>query len=524
MNDRPEGTMDDGPDAVERLGETSLSGWVYTLAAAATLLHFLFNGRYGYFRDELYYAACGEHLAWGYVDHAPLIALIARLTRALLGDSLFALRFFPALAAAAKVYLAGWMAREFSGGRFAQFLAALTVLLAPIYLTFDNLLTMNAFEPVFWMTCAAILLRILNHGSGKLWLWFGLVAGIGTLNKHSMLFFASGIFAGLWLTAERREFARKWVWLGGALAWLVLLPNPLWEMRNGWPTIVMLHTVIGTKYARVTPWEYLWQQSLLTHPLTVLIWLAGLWHLLRDPAGRKYAALGWAYLVVLAELIVLHGKIYYLAPAYAMLLAAGAVWIELRILPRAGRWLKPAIVAPLAAGGLVAAPLAMPILPVEMAVKYSRFWDVDAVRVENMPMGKLPQLFADMHGWREQVQGVAQVFHALPEEERPRCAVLAYNYGQAAAVDYFGPAYGLPKAISGHNQYGFWGSRGYSGEIVIAIGFTEERLRDLFAEVAPAAREETRYAMPEEADLTIYVCRKPRRPLKEVWKKLRWLG
>lgn len=516
--------MDDGPDAAERPGEISLTRWVYALAAAATLLHFFFNGRYGYFRDELYYAACGEHLAWGYVDHAPLIALIARLTRALLGDSLFALRFFPALTAAAKVYLAAWMAREFGGRRFAQFLAALSVLVAPIYLTFDNLLTMNAFEPVFWMACAALLLRILNGGSGKLWLWFGLVAGIGTLNKHSMLFFASGIVAGLWLTAGRREFAHKWAWLGGALAWLVFLPNLLWEIRNGWPTIVLLHTVIGTKYARVTPWEYLWQQSLLTSPLTAPIWLAGLWYLLHDPAGRKYAALGWAYLVVLAELILLHGKIYYLAPAYPMLLAAGAVWIELRILPRAGRRLKPAIVVLLIAGGLFAAPLAMPILSVEMAVKYCRFWDVEAVRVENMPLGDLPQLFADMHGWREQVQGVAQVFDGLPGEERARCAVLAYNYGEAGALDYLGPAYGLPKAISGHNQYGPWGPRGYSGEIVIAIGFTEERLRELFDEVTPAARVETRYAMPEEAYLTIYVCRKPKRPLKEVWAKLRWLG
>jgi Dolichyl-phosphate-mannose-protein mannosyltransferase len=513
-----------GPLPADHPRTTSLSGWVHTLAAAAVLLHFAFNGGYGYFRDELYYAACGQHLAWGYVDHAPAVALVARLSRVLLGDSLFALRFFPALSAAAKIWLSGWIAKELGGRRFAQFLAALTVLFAPIYLTFDNFLSMNAFEPVFWMACAAILLRILNGGTRKLWLCFGLVAGIGILNKHSMLFYGSGIFAGLWLTSAREAFTKKWIWLAAALAGLLFLPNLLWEMRHGWPTIALLQTVIGTKYRAVTPWEYFWQQSLLTHPLAAPLWLAGLWYLLGDSVGKKYAALGWAYCAVLAEMIALHGKIYYLAPAYPVLLAAGAVWLELRALPRTGNWLKPTVVASLLVGGVIAAPLAMPILPVDWAVKYYRFWDVNAVKVENVPLADLPQLFADMYGWPEQVQGVAQVFNSLSSEERQRCALLAYNYGQAAAIDYFGRAYGLPQAISGHNQFGLWGPRGYSGDVVIAIGFTPGRLQDIFEEVTPAARVTSRYAMPEEADLIIYLCRKPKRPLLEIWSNLRWLG
>ena len=501
-----------------------ISGWGYALAAIATLFHFVFGGRYGYFRDELYYAACGEHLAWGYVDHAPFVALIARLSRAILGDSLFALRFFPALAAAAKVCLSGWMARELNGGRFAQLLAAFSVLLAPIYLTFDSFLSMNSFEPVFWMACAAILLRILNGGTERLWLLFGLIAGIGILNKHAMLFFGFGVFCGLWLTPARREFAKKWVWLAGTLAFVIFLPNLLWEISHGWPTIALLHAVIGTKYSNVTPWEYIWQQSLLTHPLATPIWLAGLWYLLFDTAGRKYAVLGLAYLIVLAELIALHGKIYYLAPAYPMLFAAGAVCIETRLLPRPGMWLRPATVALLIVGGLVAAPLAMPVLPVEYAVKYCRFWNVQAVHVENMPLGDLPQFFADMYGWPEQVEAVAQVFNALPVLDREKCAVLAYNYGEAGAIDYLGPARGLPKAISGHNQYGLWGPRGYSGNVVIAIGFSQEQLRDIFDEVNPATKTTSQYAIPEEANLTIYLCRKPKKNLRDLWAKLRWLG
>src|SRR5205807_6311952 len=167
---------------------------------------------YGYFRHELYFAACGERLAWGYVDHAPLVALASRISRGLFGDSLFALRLLPALSAAPKVWLAGWMAREAGGRRFAQFFAALLVFLAPIYLTFDNFLSMNAFEPVFWMACAAFILRILTGGSSQLWLWFGVVAGIGILNKHSMLFFGSGIALGFLLTQARAQFARSEIW------------------------------------------------------------------------------------------------------------------------------------------------------------------------------------------------------------------------------------------------------------------------------------------------------------------------
>ncbi|MHB8755733.1 MAG: ArnT family glycosyltransferase [Candidatus Acidiferrales bacterium] len=527
---------------------------VYALAIFATVFHFIFSGQYGYFRDELYYAACGQHLAWGYVDQAPLIAWIARLSRTLLGNSLFALRFFPALAAAGKIILAGWMARELGGRRFAQFLAALTVLVAPIYLTFDNFLSMNSFEPLFWMACAAILMRILNGGSEKLWLLFGLVAGAGILNKHSMLFFGTGVFIGLWLTPARREFAKKWIWLGGAIAFLIFLPNLLWEIRNGFPTIALLHAVIGTKYSTLTPWQFIWQQALLTLPLSAPICVIGLWFLFWSPSRAVandaatrvapelaekltqglYAPLAWAYLVVLGEMIALHGKIYYLAPAYPMLLAAGAVWIEWRLPPRAEKppkaapyktaWYKTILVAPLVVGGLIAAPLAMPILPVNLAVKYCRFWDVKAIHSENVPLGKLPQLFGDMYGWRHQVRAIAKVFDALPAADRAQCAILALNYGEASAVDYFGPAEHLPPAISGHNQYGLWGPRGYSGDIVITIGYTAAQLRNFFGEVTLASRISPPYAIPEESNLGIYICRKPKKPLPEMWPQLRWLG
>jgi len=514
--------MDQQPDAVSAR-RAPLDNSVYLLAALAVFVHFLFNSKYGYFRDELYYAACGEHLAWGYVDHAPLVALASRVSRTLFGDSLFALRLFPALSAAPKVLLGGWMAREVGGARFAQFFAALLVFLAPIYLTFDNFLSMNAFEPVLWMVCAAIVLRILNGGSPRLWLLFGVVAGIGILNKHSMLFFGSGIALGLLLTPAHKQFVRVEIWLALAIAFLIFLPNLLWEIHNGYPTIALLHTVIGTKYSTVSPLTYIGEQFLLVNPLVAPFWLAGLYFFLLDRQGRKYSVLGYAYLVVLLEMIFLHGKIYYLAPAYIMLLAAGAVWWERKIFSRAAGWLKPAALAPIILSGMIAAPLAMPILPVATSVKYCAFFGVQDVKVENVPLNSLPQLFGDMFGWQQQVQAISRAVRSLPPDEQSRATLLAYNYGEAGAIDYFGKHFGLPKAISGHNQYGAWGPRATSGDVVVAIGFTTERLNRAFGDVKAFETISPEYALPEESGLTIYICRQPRKNLSNSWNEWTYL-
>jgi hypothetical protein len=339
-----------------------------------------------------------------------------------------------------------------------------------------------------------------------------------------MLFFGSGIALGLLTTSARKHFRQPWIWLGVGIAFLCFLPNLLWEIHNGWPTLALFHAVMGTKYVIVSPWEYIWQQTLLTHPLATPIWVAGLYFLLRDPLGKKYAVLAWAYFTVLAEMLVLHGKIYYLAPAYIMLLAAGSVWIELRLVPRVGAWLRTAVAVPLLIGGVIAAPLAMPILPVEAAIRYTRFWDVQAIHVENVPQSELPQFFADMFGWQEQVRAVAGVYQALPESERTQAVVLAYNYGEASAINYFGSKLGLPPAISGHNQYGLWGPGAISGQVAVAIGFSERQLRQFYDEVTPEASVSPHYAIPEESQLTIFVCRRPHKSLQESWAEWKYLS
>jgi 4-amino-4-deoxy-L-arabinose transferase-like glycosyltransferase len=499
-------------------------GIVLALAGVSCLIHFLCSGRYGYFRDELYFAACGEHLDWGYVDQAPLIALVARISRTLLGDSLFALRFFPALASGATVILGGAIARELGGRRFAQSLAALAVLAAPIYLTFGNLLTMNAFEPLLWGLCAFFAIRAIRMDRPRLWLAFGLIAGIGLENKHSMLFFGSGIFLGLLLTEERRVFRSLWIWLGGLAAFLLFLPNVLWQAHHGWPTFEFLHYRQAAENIPISALTFIAEQALLASPLAAPVAIAGVAFLFFGRAARPYRFLAWGYLTVLAELILLGGKIYYLAPYDVILFGAGAVWVESAIARRGRAWWKPAILAPIAAGALAAAPLAMPVLPVDAAARYARLWDVQAVQVEIQPETDLPQLFADMFGWENQVATVAAVMRRLPPEEQARAVILAGAYGEAAAVDYFGRRYGLPKAVCAENAYYVWGPHGASDDVVIAFGINRLKLGRVFEDIREVDVIRSEHAMPDENNLPVYICRKPRMSFEQAWAILHSFG
>ena len=296
-----------------------------SLSLLRLLIQFAGINHYGWFRDELYYMACGQHLAWGYVDQPPLIAVIAWFARHAFGNSMFAVRLLPALAGAAVVFLAGWIAREFGGGLFAQFLASLAMLFAPAYLAFDSFLSMNAFEPLFWTLCALIVIRVAKGGPSSLWLLFGAVAGIGLENKHTMLVFGFAIVGGLLISSERRLLDSKWLWVGGAIALAIFLPNLIWEARNGWPQIEVVRAGQEYKNYPVGPFRFLFEQILFLQPVELPVWLAGLAWFFAMPEGKRFRFFGWAYLIVMAIFIVLHGKTYYPLPFYPILMAAGGV-------------------------------------------------------------------------------------------------------------------------------------------------------------------------------------------------------
>jgi len=509
--------------SASRLNPSGDLAIIFYLSAFKLLLHFFTNSGYGYFRDELYYLACGEHLDWGYVDQAPLIALVAAVSRAVLGDSLFAIRFFPALAGAALVLLTGLIARELGGGRFAVLLAGVAVIVAPSYLALHNLLTMNAFEPLVWAACAYLFVRLCKGGDERLWLWFGLVAGVGLMNKHSTLLFGFAVVVALALTPARKFFLSRWLWLGGLVAALIFLPNIIWQIEHGWPTIEVLRNADQNQNLPVSPLEFFKGQLQLLHPFNFPLWAAGLYFYLFDRRGRPFRALGWAYVLMFALMVVLRAKVYYLIPFYPVLLAPGAVLAE-SLFERRGwwaAWLKPATIALLIVGGALTAPMALPVLPVETFVRYQKTLGLEPPRTEKLKLSVLPQHYADMFGWEEMTATVARVYHALPPEERGRCAIFARNYGEAGAIDFFGAKYGLPKAIGKHQNYFLWGPRDYTGECVITMGEKLDDVRESFERVEQAATFGHPYALPHENDQPVLVCRQPKAPLKEIWPNVK---
>ena len=494
---------------------------VLSLSGAVFLLHLYAAGNYGYFTDELYYLACSHHLAWGYVDQPPLIALVTWMTRELLGDSLIALRFVPALASAAEIALTGLIARQLGGGRFAQLLACLAALVAPGILISDSLLTMNAFEPLFWLGCAYLFIRIVRGGDQRLWIWIGVLAGVGLENKYSMLIFGAGIVLGMVLTPQRRFLLSPWPWIGGVIAFLIFLPNLLWNIEHHFP-FLELHANIQRdgRDVPLSPLAFFAEEALTLLPLTLPIWLAGLWFFFFSDAGRPFRALGWAWLFTAAVIAALSPRIYYLYPAMPIVFAAGSVaWESWLARPR---YTVPkfAYVALMIVGGAIVAPLAVPVLAAEAYIRYTNAMHLHPPRIETHKLGPLPQIYADQFGWPEMAATVARVYNALPKDVRAHTAIFGQNYGQAGAIDLFGPKYGLPPAISTHQNYFLWGPRDYTGDSMIILDDTQATLDKICTHAKKVAHFEHPYSMPYQ-HFDIFYCQGMRPPLKVLWPKIK---
>jgi len=495
--------------------------WLIILVGIKLAIHLATGGRYGYFRDELYYLDAGRHLAWGYVDFAPLVAVYAKIGL-LLGGSLHAIRLIPALAGAGVVALTITIARELGGGRFAQGLAGLAALVSPAILAIDNFLSMNAVEPVLWMGAVAVLIKILKTGNSRLWLWFGVLAGLGLMNKHSTVFFGLAVAAALLLSQHRRELLKPWIWLGGLVALLIFLPNILWQVAHHFPTLEDLENVRRSgKNIVLGPLDFTWQQIFLLHPVLFPLWLAGLVSFLRQ---RWTRVLGWTYVVFFLTLFAMHAKHYYLFPIYPMLFAGGAVaterWLAARDATRAKLWPKAVLVTLIVVATSVVDVFTLPILPPEAYIKYSAFLHLSQLKTEAHHKSSWPQMFADQFGWEELVAEVAKIYQSLSPEERRRTAIYANNYGEAGAINLFGPKVGLPPAICAHQNHYFWGPPKFDGDTVIVLQGDREELEKYFRSVEVAANHSNPYGMEEE-DQPIYLCRGPRFKFSEIWPQLK---
>ena len=504
---------------------------IWAIALAKLIFHIYFNNRYGYFRDEFDYLSCGDHLAWGYVDQPPLIPFLIHVSRAVLGDSLRAIRFIPALASSLLVVQAAVIARQLGGRRFALLLSAVTVVIAPQYLSNGSLLGTNCLEPNLWMGCAYFAILAIKRNL-RYWLWFGVVAGLGMEEKYSIALFGFGVVVGLLLTEQRRVFLNPWIWLGGLAAFLIFLPNLLWNIHYHWPFVELMHNIRAEGRDVVLPLpQYFLEQTLLIDPITAPIWLAGLFALLFSARLKPYRFLGWCYLTCFTVFFVLHGKNYYLAPVYPMLLAAGAVVIESAIAghseaetaPRL-TWLKPVIVFVLLASGAHIAPIAVPILSPDKFLAYTKTLPMKLPVMEHSHARvALPQWYADQFGWEEIVAETAKAWNLIPVEDREDCGIFTQDYGQAGAIDFLGRRYGLHPALSGHQTWFLWGPRGYSGNCMIVLDDSRENLERLWNHVQYVGTSaDNPYALEKQID--VFICRGPKfGALADLWPQIkRW--
>ncbi|HEY1539083.1 MAG TPA: glycosyltransferase family 39 protein [Solirubrobacteraceae bacterium] len=481
---------------------------LWLLSGAVTVLLAAFATGYGYHRDELYFIVAGHHLAWAYADQGVLTPLIARATSELAPGSLLVLRLPSALAAGATVLLTGLLARELGGSRRAQVVAAACAAVSGIVLVTGHWLSTSTFDLLVWTATTFLVVRAVRTGDDRLWLAAGVVLGVGLMNQPLPAFLVVGLLAGVAITGPRRLLRNPYVWAGGIVALALWSPWIAWQASHGWPQIDVSRAISGGGSTSSQPW---WAvvpfQVLLVSPPLAPVWIAGLVSLFRAPALRDLRFLAWAWVVLALVFMATGGKPYYLSGLLPVLIAAGAIQADAWLSRGRAQVRRRVLVVAIVAAGLVGSVIALPILPTG---------DLGPVLAVNPDVG-------ETIGWRDLVRTVAVVDRTLPV---PRHAViLTSNYGEAGAIDRFGPALGLPPAYSGHNAFWDWGPPPGSAAPVIAVGMDPAVAAARLRGCRVVARIGNRAGVDnDERGEPVQVCAGPRRPWAAEWGALRSLG
>jgi len=492
---------------------------VTAIAAIVFITHIVVNltSPYGVHRDEFLYLAMGEHLRILGMDFPPMIAILARVERALFGDALLAIRLFPAITAAGTILLAGAIAREFGGGRFAQVTAALVVAAHPLFLRPGNLFQPVVFDQFWWTLALFSLARLRRTADERWWIALGVAGGLGLLTKFSMLILGFGLLVAL-LLVWRESLKTRGPWLALGIALAIGSPSLIGQLALGFPLAAQMRALQAQQLSHVTYWSFLgWQ--LLLGP-SVLLALAGLIALLRPPL-REFRVVGVACAAAFAAVFLLRGKGYYVGPVYPTLFAAGAVWLA-RLGAGAGAMLfQTAVLTAMLLFDAVILPIGLPVLPKERMARYAAAVGIaEATRTNQGRQLRLPQDYADMLGWPERAAMVAHVYDSLPPEKRAQAVIVGENYGEAGALDFYGPKLGLPHAVSAAGSYWFFGPGEKPGAVLVTLGVSREDLLRFYGVVTPAAHLTNDWTVEEEQDLTVYVAEQPKMTIQELWPKL----
>jgi hypothetical protein len=502
-------------------------GWSTRLSDLAPLLaiaavnfvgHMLVAGNYGYFRDELYYIVSGQRLQLGYVDFPGMIAYVAALMGVVAGDNLVAIHVIPALAGAAVVFVAGMTARELGGRQGAQILAALGTLVTA-QLAFSSIFSMDILDMLWWSLCAYLLVRLVGRGQPKLWLAFGLVAGLGLMTKLTIAFFLITLLIAILATKGGRENLRtRWFWLGAGAAFLFLVPYILWNAMNGWPTVDFFLHHGGLNGGG--PLSFAVFQVLIANPVNIPLAIGGFYFFLRSSEGSQLRLLGLALAILFFIFLLENAKPYFYTGAYPILIAGGALMAEGVV--RRRRWLPIGLGIALVVTGSALAPLEMPILaPATYAGTYGALSGVANGAAAQGGVGVFPQYLGDRFGWDTMTATVASVYDGLPPQERSQACVFTGNYGEASALTFLGKEYGLPQVISGNNNFYIWGPGLCTGQVLITVGVSLGDLQQSFRNVTRAAVMTCSYCVGEENSLPVYVATNPLMSAQDLWPSVK---
>ncbi|MGI8435625.1 MAG: glycosyltransferase family 39 protein [Chthoniobacterales bacterium] len=491
--------------------------WLLLVAALSLFGHVLINHRYGIHRDEFPMIDDARALAWGYVAYPPVTPFVARIALTLFGPSITGLRLLSTLGFCVAIVVSGLMARSLGAGRWGQVLAAVAVATSGIPLHSSSLFQYVTFDYLAWVLTAYFVMRLLQSGDERWWLAIGLALAFGALTKYTIGVLGVGLAVGLLLTPARRQLRSRWLWIGAALSLLLVLPNLWWQWQHHFISLDFLQHIHQRDVEEGRADHFLVEQLLIgSNPLTIPLWLAGLWFFFFTERGRAFRAVGWMYVIPLAFFIIARGRSYYLAPAYPMLIAAGSTWWSEKasnFRPTARVIAATATIFLVAAGGIVTARLLLPV-----ATIHSALWEKQIKLVGDFP---------DEIGWPELVDEVAAVCHGQTNANAGRVAILAGNYGEAGAINYFGPSRQLPRALSGVNSYWYRGYGEPAPETVVLIGYSRARAERYFQEVTLAGHlTNSAQVKNEETEdhPDIFVVRKPRKPWAELWPELQGFG
>jgi len=478
------------------------------IAGTVTAVLTAMASRYGYHRDELYFLAAGQHLDWAYADQGPLTPLLARAMSEVAAGSLTVLRLPSAAAAGVTVLLTGYLARELGGTRAAEWLAAACAACAVIVLFTGHLLSTSTFDLLAWTAITWLAVRAVRTGNDRLWLVVGIVLGVGLLNKPLPAFLGAGLVAGVAIAGPRRLLRNPYVWSGGLIAVVLWSPWLVWQAEHHWPQIDVSRSIASGGSTSSQPWWAIVPfQLLLVSPPLAPVWIAGLVRLFRDPVLRDLRFLAWAWVVLAGVFMASGGKPYYLAGLLPALIAAGSVPIVAWAGAGRARARRTVIAAVVVASGLTSVLIALPVLPPA---------DAGPVIAVNGDVGETV-------GWPQFAETIAHVYRALPAGGQP--VILTGNYGEAGAIDRYGPAFGLPHAYSGHNAYGAWGPPPEGGAPVIAVGLRPGLMATYLRNCAEVARIINSSDVDnEEQGKAVMVCDGPQSSWSQVWPALRHLG